>query len=398
MTVAAQPRARQHAGVPPAQTPWIPLFPTLWPSMLRPAVGAAAPPFPLADPDRRELTFARYGIFAIARALRLEGREVIFPAFFHCVEVDALVAAGARITFYPIGADLRLDPQQIADRIGSRTAAVYVIHYAGFAAPIRDLRSLCRDRGLALIEDCAHALLSDDNDQPLGSFGHAALFSLPKSLPTPDGGILVLRGGWPDHAPSRAEPKPTWLAAHTVSLLLSNLEMRRIPGSAGVRQLALRTGKAAFSAAGAAYVPMGTPNFDVAQVATGMSRLSRRIARTQDFPAITRRRRRNYRFLRERLDGIAPSIFPELPGGTCPLFYPFRVDRRDAFLARLRSHGVQVGEFWPDRHPLVPDGEFAGVTALRETALWLPCHQDLTIDALEWLVAAVAWAARGDRS
>jgi dTDP-4-amino-4,6-dideoxygalactose transaminase len=397
MTVAAPPIARPRADAPRA-TPWIPLFPTLWPSMMRPAVGAAALPFPLADPGRREFTFARYGIFAVARALRLEGREVLFPAFFHCVELDALLAAGARVTFYPVGADLRLDPQQVADRIGSRTAAVYVIHYAGFPAPIRALASLCRDRGLALIEDCAHALLSHDDGQPLGSFGDAAAFSLPKSLPTPDGGVATVREGWPKETGRRARPRRAWLAAHSVSLLLSNLEMRRVPAAAGARRLGLRVGKAAYSAAGAAYIPMGTPDFDLAQVDTGMSRLSRRIARTQDFAAIARRRRGNYRFLRDRLDGIAPPIFGELSDSVCPLFYPFRTDHRDAVLARLRSRGMQVGEFWPDRHPLAPESEFAEVKALRRTALWLPCHQDMTPDALEWLVAQVAWAVRGDRS
>ena len=398
MTVAAQTRARPHAGVPPAQRPWIPLFPTLWPSMLRPAVSAEAPPFPLADPGRREFTFARYGIFAIARALRLEGREVLFPAFFHCVEVDALVAAGARIKFYPIGTDLRLDPQQIADRIGPRTAAVYVIHYAGFPAPIRELRSICRGRGLALIEDCAHALLSTTDGEPLGSFGDAAAFSLPKSLPTPDGGIAVLRAQWSDGARGRSQPKAAWLAAHTVSLLLSNLEMRRLPAAAEVRAVALRMGRAAFSATGAAYVPMGTPDFDLAQVDTTMSRLSRRILVTQDFPAIARRRRRNYRYLLERLEDVAPPIFPTLAAGVCPLFYPFGVAHRDVVLARLQARAVPVGEFWPDRHPLTPDGEFPGVSELRRTALWLPCHQDLTPDALERLVLQVRQAVRGDPS
>lgn len=397
MSAVAPPAARSRPKVRPARSPWIPLFPTLWPSMLRRPGNAAALPFPLADPNRREFSFARYGIFAIARALELQGREVLFPAFFHCVELDALIAAGATITFYPISADLRLDPQDIADRVGPRTAAVYVIHYAGFPAPSRELASLCRDRGLSLIEDCAHALLSTTPDgEPLGSFGDAAVFSLPKSLPTPDGGVAVMRragaGG------GQARPKPAWIAAHTVSLLLSNLEMRNLPAAARVRTAVLRMGKTAYSAAGAAYVPMGTPNFDLSQVNIGMSRLSRRTVMMQDFPAVVERRRRNYRYLLERLDRVAPPISPELPAGVCPLFYPFRVDQRVLVLRRLQAQGVQVGEFWPDPHPRARDEEFPGVGVLRRTALWLPCHQDLTVDALEWLVRAVARAVRGDRT
>ena len=396
MTAAAQVAADQQRGVAPAQPAWMPLFPTLWPSMMRSAARAAGLPFPLTDPGRREFTFARYGIYAIARALGLQGREVLFPAFFHCVELDALFAAGARIAPYPIGADLQLDPQAIADRIGPRTAALYVIHYAGFPAPIRALRALCRERGLALIEDCAHALLSTADGEPLGSFGDAAVFSLPKSLPTPDGGIAVLRAGWSDGARRHAPPKATWLTAHTVSLLLANLQMRHLPAAAEVRAVALRMGKAAYSATGAAYVPMGTPDFDLTQADTTMSALSRRILMTQDFPAIAARRRRNYRYLLEQLESVAPPIVPALPAGVCPLFYPFRVEHRDAVLARLQARAVPVGEFWPDRHPLTPDPEFPSVNELRRTALWLPCHQDLTPDALEWLALQVRQAVQGE--
>src|SRR2546423_3886057 len=180
----------------PARPPWIPLFPTLWPSMVRPRVVGQLP-FPLNHATRRDFMFARYGILAIAQALALEGREVLFPAFFHCVELEALLAAGARVKFFAVDSNLRIDPENIASRIGPRTAALYVIHYAGFPAPIRELRDLCRDAGLALIEDCAHALLSSSDAQPLGSFGDAAAFSLPKSVPSSDGGVAVLRAGWP---------------------------------------------------------------------------------------------------------------------------------------------------------------------------------------------------------
>src|SRR5207248_1193553 len=147
MTAVAEGAAEWPRSVAPARPASMPLFPTLWPSMMRGAASAAGLPFPLTDPGRREFSFARYGIYAIARALGLEGREVLFPAFFHCVELDALLAAGAKIALYPIGADLQLDPQAIADRIGPRTAALYVIHYAGFPAPIRALRTLCGGRG-----------------------------------------------------------------------------------------------------------------------------------------------------------------------------------------------------------------------------------------------------------
>src|SRR5207245_11449545 len=223
-----------------------------------------------------------------------------------------------------------------------------------------------------------HALLSTADGEPLGSFGDAAVFSLPKSLPTPDGGVAVLRAGWSDGARRHSPPRATWLTAHTVSLLLATLQMRHLPVAAEVRAVALRMGKAAYSATGAAYVPMGTPDFDLTEADTTMSALSRRILMRQDFATIVARRRRNYRYLLERLDDVAPPIVGALPEEGCPLFYPFRVARRDAVLARIQAQSVPLGEFWPERHPMTPDGEFPGVNELAATALWLPCHPPVT--------------------
>ena len=390
MSALARPPSRLPVRAWPEPKPSIPLHPTLWPSMVRPSANSGLP-FPLADPNFRSFSFARYGILRVAEALRLTGREVLFPGFFHSVELEALVAAGAQVRFFPVSRRLAIDPDEVAARIGPRTAAVYVIHYGGFPTAIRELRDLCREHGLALIEDCAHALLSSADDQPLGSFGEAAVFSLPKSLPTPDGGVAVLRGGWPSAPPNR-EPRPAWLAAHALSLVLSNLEMRDIPAASRAHSLGVRVGKAVFRAAGHDYVPMGTPNFDVRQADTTMSGLSRRILMRQDFQGIVARRRRNYRYLLEQLADIAPPILPELGSGVCPLFYAFTTGDRPTVLRRLRAQGFEIGEFWPEHHPLGPNGEFSGVNDLRTTALWLPCHQDLTRDMLDRLALAVRCA------
>jgi perosamine synthetase len=389
MKLVARQRARPSSP-PTGSVPWIPLFPTLWPSMVRP-VAELALPFPFDHPHRRDFMFARYGIFALAQALGLAGREVLFPSFFHCVELEALLAAGARVRFYSVDSRLDVDPAEIATLIGSQTAAVYVIHYAGFPAPIRELGELCRNAGLALIEDCALALLSYAGDEPLGSFGDAAVFSLPKSLPTPDGGVAILRAGWPDDPRGHQAASRAWLAAHTASLVLSNLEMRRVPAAARVRAVGRRIGKAAYSAAGAAYVPMGTPDFDLGKTTRTISDTARRIVRTQDFSTIVERRRANYRFLLGRLDGVIEPILRGLPDGVCPLFLPFVVRDRDGLMTRLRARGVQIGEFWPERYRLRPDREFP-VAAELHRALWLPCHQDLTIETLAWLADAVRGA------
>src|SRR5205814_8309339 len=122
MTVEARLAPRARLAQTEADRATAPLFPTLWPHML---LGRARTvwPFPLQRAGARNVFLARYGIYEAARALGLSGREVLFPAFFHSVELDALVAAGVRPRFFPVRDRLRVDPADIATRIGPSTAA-----------------------------------------------------------------------------------------------------------------------------------------------------------------------------------------------------------------------------------------------------------------------------------
>jgi hypothetical protein len=78
----------------------------------------------------------------------------------------------------------------------SSTRAMIVIHEYGYPHPrLTALLGTARERGIPLIEDCAHSLDSGVAAGPLGSFGDFAIFSLPKVLPVAAGGVLVSRAG-----------------------------------------------------------------------------------------------------------------------------------------------------------------------------------------------------------
>jgi perosamine synthetase len=53
-----------------------------------------------------------------------------------------------------------------------------VTHFLGFPQPIDEVKKICGERTLFLIEDCAHALLSYHDGKPLGSYGDVSNFSL----------------------------------------------------------------------------------------------------------------------------------------------------------------------------------------------------------------------------
>ena len=148
---------------------FIPALPTLWPGMLSPLAADRPAPFPLGAPDVTRFYFARNAVFHGVRLLGLAGREVLVPAYHHGVEIAALVAAGAVPRFVRVDARMRLDLEDLAAKIGPRTGAVYVIHYAGFPQPMDEVRAVAA--GLPVVEDCALSLLSAEGVRPLGSTG-----------------------------------------------------------------------------------------------------------------------------------------------------------------------------------------------------------------------------------
>ena len=87
------------------------------------------------------------------------GDEVIVPAITFVATANAARYCGATpVLADVIGQhDLGIDPDDVAARITARTKAVCAVHFAGYAADVARLRELCDARGIALIEDAAHA-------------------------------------------------------------------------------------------------------------------------------------------------------------------------------------------------------------------------------------------------
>jgi dTDP-4-amino-4,6-dideoxygalactose transaminase len=131
----------------------------------------------------------------ILRAIGVEGREVIVPTNTFYATAGAVLHAGGRIRFADCEPEsFALDVDDLRTLIGPQTAAVIVVHIGGVITPgIDDIRRLCNNAGVPLVEDAAHAHGSMLNGRPAGSFGRAAAFSFypTKVMTSGEGGILV---------------------------------------------------------------------------------------------------------------------------------------------------------------------------------------------------------------
>jgi dTDP-4-amino-4,6-dideoxygalactose transaminase len=356
--------------------------------MLCPRLGALERCFPFDHPGTSYHYFARNGIYDLARQWGLGGKEVLFPAYFHGVELDALLAAGVRPSFFPVDGGMRVDCKDIVAGITPDTRAVYLIHYLGFPAPVREIAEICRERKVLLIEDCALALLSRLESQPLGTFGDAAVFCLYKTLPVPNGGALVVHRGETPHFPKAAPPLRTPLS-FTVGSLETYFESHGQALAASFIRAGMAVARGFVSRVKAERVEVGTQDFDLAEANLAMSSMVRLLLNRQDYPGIVERRRRNYQLLLDQLRGVTTPVFDSLPDGVCPLFYPLRVSDKQAVMDFLLTRKVDTVNFWSASHRTLPEGRFLDVDRLRRSIVELPCHQDIAPETMLWIAEQV---------
>jgi dTDP-4-amino-4,6-dideoxygalactose transaminase len=122
---------------------------------------------------------------------------------------------------------------------------------------------------------------------------------------------------------------------------------------------------------------VGDIGFNLNEVDLAMSPVSERLLDRLDFEDIRRTRIANYRLLDATLDSRVVRVFPELPDGVCPLFFPIVVPDKPTVASALQQRGVDAIEFWNDS--VESGGEMsADARFLRAHVLELPIHQDLT--------------------
>src|SRR5215467_15501340 len=131
----------------------------------------------------------------LLRSHDVAGRDVIVPANTFYATAAAVLGAGARPVFADIElATLALSRATVEAVLTPQTTAVVHVHIGGMISPdITGLRALCDERGIALVEDAAHAHGSTLDGQFAGSFGVTAAFSFypTKVVTSGEGGMVV---------------------------------------------------------------------------------------------------------------------------------------------------------------------------------------------------------------
>jgi dTDP-4-amino-4,6-dideoxygalactose transaminase len=249
------------------------------------------------------------------------GDEVIVPAISFISTATAVSWLGATPVFVDIEPySFNLDPDRVEAAITPKTRAVIAVHFGGPLADMDRLPRLCLERGIALIEDAAHAHGSEWNGRRAGCFGLAGTFSFQNSkvLTAGEGGMLTTNdAGIAERARSYANQ-------------------------------GRRTGEGWFF-----HYTLGT-NYRITALQAAVL-----VAQFERLPEQIRLRMRNAELLRAELDGVEGLRFQHVPPQVNANSYYLLLGRidasklgttRDDFHRAITALGIPCTPFYP--HPL----------------------------------------------
>ncbi|MEP7132377.1 MAG: DegT/DnrJ/EryC1/StrS family aminotransferase, partial [Acidobacteriota bacterium] len=311
------------------------------------------------------------------------GDEVITTPMTFVATLNTIVHCGAVPVLVDIDrATLNIRVEEIEKKITPRTKAILPVHYVGQAADLDPILEMAARRGVAVLEDAAHAVGSEYRGRKIGSFPTTSVFSFHpnKNMTTGEGGMVVTS----DEA---VFEKASLLKFHGMD-----------------REAWKRFAKA------------GSPRYDVAlpgfkynmmdiQAALGLHQLKK----LEGFLVERERLARRYD---SALGGVAGLILPK------PVPYPVRhawhlytplvdVDRltigRDQFMAELKARNIGTGlhytaahefSYYAERFGWRPD-DFPEAHFVSERIVSLPlfpgltdADQDDAIDAIRSVLTA----------
>ena len=259
--------------------------------------------------------------------------------------------------------------EDLDNKIDSDCVAVIPVHYAGHPIEMDKLMDLANNKGLKVIEDCAHTAGGEFKDKKLGTWGDIGCFSFEekKCMTTGDGGMMVTndpelfrdakamrwvgidKDNWKTAQKYTEENKDAMHWYYELQIMGWKYNMNDLAASIGLAQL-------------------------------------------MKLPEMNRRRSEIIIKYLDGLRGLA-SIKPLLPYETEKYVYQMfgiRTDKKDDLIIYLKKKGIATGCHYtpltmqPLFKPYASDCQVAETEYLK--MITLPLHADLKDEEVEYVV------------
>lgn len=146
----------------------------------------------------QSVSFSSWGGAALAALefFNVKGKTVLCPSNTFMATPLSVIKVGGNVEFVDCNKeDLCLSFEDLKLKIEKYSpVAVWVVHIGGHIAfQIEEVAALCKEKGVILLEDCAHAHGASWNGKKPGTWGDAGIYSFyaTKTISTGEGGMLV---------------------------------------------------------------------------------------------------------------------------------------------------------------------------------------------------------------
>ncbi|MDD5729520.1 MAG: DegT/DnrJ/EryC1/StrS family aminotransferase [Candidatus Omnitrophica bacterium] len=137
----------------------------------------------------------RKGMELVIKSFSLpKGSQIILPAYT-LKDLPFLIKA---LGYEPVFVDVEpgtgnMDPALVGKKVNGSTAVIIPTHLFGLPCRIDEIQEIAKNKGIKVIEDCAHAFGADYKGRKAGTFGDAGFFSLELTKPinTFGGGLVA---------------------------------------------------------------------------------------------------------------------------------------------------------------------------------------------------------------
>lgn len=356
--------------------------------------------------DLKNKCFTTSGRTAIALLLEHEGistkDQVLIPAF-HCEAMVAPVQwAGATPVFYRIKKNTSADLDDIKNKLNSNVKAIMITHYFGFVQNLTEIRLLCDQSNILLIEDCAHALIgSGDYNQSIGKTGDYAVASTMKFLPVYEGGLLCSATKRLDDI-ILTSPGKTFQLKSLINTLENAIAYKRL-GFTGriikkifsIKNLLWNTIKKQQRTEQSTKIGPGSSEggfgLDSDWVHKTCSLTTRLIINFSNLNNSAQLRRQNYLKLHHALSELPNSrpLFDQLPDQAAPFVYPLYVLNPQYYFKKLKMLGIPIWRFGEFLDSEITEKTCPISVEYSQHIFQFPCHQSLTEQELEWMITNI---------
>lgn len=314
----------------------------------------------------------RTGLYGLLKMFGVsEGDEVCLQAYT-CIAVPAPVLwLGAKPVYIDINpATYNIDCTDLEKKLTQKCKVIVVQHTFGLAADLEPILALAGERGIMVIEDCAHAIRAVYQGLAVGTFGDASFFSFgrDKVISGTFGGLVAIKNKqyaenfrlWRDQLPYPSkswvrqqliQPIVTsWLRDHLHWGLVTKILMS-LTRLLGVRTKAVEPNER--KGARPSHVPTRLPEALAKLTLRQLQKLNTFITHRQSLARFYDQTLRDFPIQR-------PPLNPE----HTYLRYTIQVKKRDDLVQYAQKHGIILGDWYIT--PIAPaDTDYRAVGYLK---------------------------------